>query len=324
MARPTVAGNAYRWACPMVERMIRDQPAIAVDLLQADTATKHFVALAVRGWETGQGRGEHALSSLSNDLFSRPRSGVLGALWGRNFGKLTLLKRLPGRLLRRRDYDKLADALCDPRKRTALAQHPRLRLSDIEAICVSDQPLAAASVRLAAKIGAELGDYVLAVVRQHRPDLDDGGLATILGELGHAGDLTAWLHAVLRRADLPSPPWPGVDTIEPLRRVAAIDRAGLEFQNCLRGEDWWLSAVLGQRCFYRAGSRDGPALVSIVHDPLLGAWRVECYRGPGNKPLKPAAERRLLAVFAAAGFRYFGDYPRARALDWADAFLTPA
>src|SRR5215217_4525553 len=51
MARPTVAGNAYRWASPAIERMIRNRPAIALDLLQADTATRHFVALAVRGWE---------------------------------------------------------------------------------------------------------------------------------------------------------------------------------------------------------------------------------------------------------------------------------
>ena len=58
MARPTVAGNAYRWAHPAIERMIRNRPVIATDLLQADAATKHFVALAIRGWELHQGRCE--------------------------------------------------------------------------------------------------------------------------------------------------------------------------------------------------------------------------------------------------------------------------
>jgi hypothetical protein len=52
----------------MVERMIRNRPAIAVDLLQADTATKHFVALAIRGWELHHGRCERVLRQLSEDV----------------------------------------------------------------------------------------------------------------------------------------------------------------------------------------------------------------------------------------------------------------
>jgi hypothetical protein len=49
MTKPTVAGNAYRWAHPAIEQMVRYRPAAALDFLQADAPTKHFVALAVRG-----------------------------------------------------------------------------------------------------------------------------------------------------------------------------------------------------------------------------------------------------------------------------------
>jgi hypothetical protein len=322
MARPTVAGNAYRWACPMVERMVRHRPAIAADLLQADAATKHFVALAIRGWELHQDGRESALQQLSEDLFSRPRPAVLATIWGVGLGKLGFLKRLPSRVLPRHYYDHLVAGWSDPARRRLLSQLSRLSLGEIETIALVDQPLSATSARVIAKIGAELFEYVLAVVRRHRPDLDDIGLAAVLRELKRAEDLADWLRNVLRHADLPPPPWPGTETIIPLRTVAAIDATGLEFRNCLASEDWWLSAVLGQRYFYRVGGRDGPAIVSVAFDPLLGAWRIESYRGPANAVLKPSIERRTLKVFAAAGIPYFGEYPRGRALDWADGFLN--
>ncbi len=322
MARPTIAGNAYRWACPMVERMMRHRPAIAADLLQADAATKHFVALAIRGWELRQGRCERALQQLSEDLFSRPRPAVLAEVWGVRLGKLGFLRRLPRRVLSRHHYEHLVTAWCDPHRRQLLSQCARISRGEIEAIASVDQPLNNASVRFAAKIGAELSDYVLAVVRRHRPDFDNISLAAALRELKRAEKLAGWLHTVLGHAGLPPPPWPGTEMIVPLRTVAEIRATGREFRNCLAGEDWWLSAVLGQRCFYRIGGSIDPAIVSVAFDPLLGAWRIESYRGPANRALKRGVERRLLAAFAAAGIRYFGDYPRARALDWSDGFLT--
>jgi hypothetical protein len=322
MARPTVAGNAYRWACPMVERMIRNRPAIALDLFLADATTKHFVALAIRGWELRQDRCERGLWQLSDDLFSHPRPAVLAEIWGVGLGKLGFLKRLPGRVLSRRHYDHLVAAWSDPVRRKLLSQHSRLSLRDIETIALFDQPLHVASARTIGKIGAELFDYVMAVLRWHRPDLDDIGMAAALRELKRGEDLADWLRNVLRHADLPPPPWPGTETIIPLRTVAEIRATGLEFRNCLAGEDWWLSAVLDQRCFYRVCGRDGPAIVSVAFDPLLGAWRIESYRGPANAVLKPSIERRTLKVFASAGIPYFGECPRGRALDWADGFLN--
>ena len=82
MAKPTVAGNAYRWAHPAIEQMVRYRPTAALDFLQADAPTKHYVALAVRGWEAHQGRSEQVLRQLAGDIFSRPRPIVLANLWG--------------------------------------------------------------------------------------------------------------------------------------------------------------------------------------------------------------------------------------------------
>ena len=120
--KTTVAGNAYRWAFPAVEQMIRYRPAIAIDFLQADATTKHFVALAVRGWEVRHDRSERVIWQLSGDIFSRARPAVVADLWGMGFGKLSFLKRLPGRILLRRQYDQLATTLLDPQLRDLLHQ----------------------------------------------------------------------------------------------------------------------------------------------------------------------------------------------------------
>jgi hypothetical protein len=75
MTKPTVAGNAYRWAHPAIEQIVSYRPSVALDFLRADAATKHFVALAVRGWEAHQGRSERVLWQLSGDIFfARARS----------------------------------------------------------------------------------------------------------------------------------------------------------------------------------------------------------------------------------------------------------
>jgi hypothetical protein len=157
------------------------------------------------------------------------------------------------------------------------------------------------------------------VVRRHRPDLDDIGLVTVLRELGRADGLSAWLRMVLRHSDLPLPPWDGTEAIVPLRTVAEIHAIGIEFRNCLFDDERSLSAVLGQCCYYRVSGRYGPAVVSVAFDALLGAWRIDSYRGPVNAPVKPAAERHIREAFAAVGIRFFGDNPRERALDgWDD------
>jgi hypothetical protein len=319
-SKATVAGNAYRWAFPAVEQMIRYRPSVAIDFLQANATTKHFVALAVRGWEARQGRSKRVLWQLAGDIFSRPRRVVLADLWGVGFGKLSFLKRLPGRIFPRRQYDQLVTTLLDPQLRRLLHQCSKISPEQLAIIAHFNEPiLAAASLRAVAKIRAELFDYVMAVVRRHRPDLDDIGVVTVLRELARADGLSVWLRTVLRHADLPPPPWDGTETIAPLRTVAAIHAIGVEFRNCLFDDDRSLSAVLGQCCYYRVSGRYGPAVVSVAFDALLGAWRIDSYRGPANAPLKPAVERHIREAFAAVGIRFFGDNPRERALDgWDD------
>jgi hypothetical protein len=79
--------------------------------------------------------------------------------------------------------------------------------------------------------------------------------------------------------------WDGTETIAPLRTVAKIHATGAELRNCLFSDEQSLSAVLGQCCYYRVSGRYGPAVVSVAFDSLLGAWRIDSYRGPANAHL---------------------------------------
>ena len=95
MTKLTVAGNAYRWAHPAIEQMVGRRPAAALDFLQTDATTKHYVALTVRGSEAHQVRFERVLQQLAGDIFSRPRPSVLAEMRGTGLGKLSFLKRVP-------------------------------------------------------------------------------------------------------------------------------------------------------------------------------------------------------------------------------------
>src|SRR5215467_9160800 len=133
---------------------------IVLDFLQADATTKHYVALAVRGWEAHQGRSERVLRRLAEDIFSRPRPIVLAEIWGTGFGKLSFLKRLPGRVLSRRQYDELVRTLLDPQLRQLLHECPRISPKELAIIAHFDEPiLAVASLRKLTKVGVELFDY---------------------------------------------------------------------------------------------------------------------------------------------------------------------
>jgi hypothetical protein len=239
------------------------------------------------------------LRQLADDIFSRPRSVVLAELWGTSFGKLSFLKRLPGRVLLRRQYDRLVAIVLDPKRRDLLFHCTTISPAELDIISFFDQPtLAAASLRRVSKIGAELFDYVMAVVRRHRPEIDDADLLTLLRELGRSDDLSIWVRRVLRNAGLPPPPWAGTQTITPLRTVAEIQATGIELRNCLFDDDQSLAAVLGQCCYYRVSGRHGPAVVSVVCDALLGAWRIESYRGPANAKLKATAAKAIMSLTA--------------------------
>jgi len=315
-AQRTAAATIYRWAHRAVADIIRYCPATAVDFLEADPATRHFVALAVRGWEVHHDRAEPVLRQLAADIFSRPRRKILGRQWQCEFGGLTFLKRLPGHVLTRSRYDRLVAVIRDPSARGLITQCTRITERDLDALRPANLPLiAATSLRAVSTIGASTLEYVLAAIHRHRHDLGDTDLKVLFRQISEVKRLGPWLPNILAKSSLPPPPWEGIAAITPLRTIGEIRRAGTELNNCLGDSEQWLSALLGRRSFYRVHEPLGPAVIGLVYDDLIGTWRIGSYAGPGNRRLRPAAKRYVFSEFAAAGIRFFGDDPRQRALN---------
>jgi len=313
----TATAMIYRWAHSYVAEMVCSRPDTAVDFLQADLATRHFIALVIRGWELHGSRSKPALRQLAEDIFSRPRREILTEQWQCDFGRLTFLRRLPGRVLTRRQYDRLATIIGDPATRSLIAKCAKVTVQEIDAIEAGNLPLIAhASLRAVATIGAPTLGYILAALRRHRPDLGDADLRALLRQIGEAKRVGSWLSNILMRSALPPPPWEGTAAITPLRTIAEIRDAGSQLQNCLGEPDQWLPALLGHCCYYLVREPRGPGIIGLVFDNLIGAWRINSYAGPRNSRLRPTAKRRIFAEFAAAGIQFYGDEPRRRALNW--------
>lgn len=313
----TVTAMIYRWAHSYVAEIVCSRPNTAVDFLQADLATRHFVALAIRGWELHGNRSKPALRQLAADIFARPRREILTEQWRCDFGRLTFLRRLPGHVLARRQYDRLATIVAEPATRGLIGKCLKVTPRDLDAIESVNLPLIAyASLRAVSTIGAPTTGYVLVAIRRHRPDLGDADLRALMRQIGEVKRLGSWLSNILMRSALPPPPWEGTAAITPLPTIAEIRDAGSQLQICLGEPDQWLPALLGRCCYYLVREPYGPAVIGLVFDNLIGAWRINSYAGPRNCRLRPAAKRRIFAEFAAAGIQFYGDDPLRRALNW--------
>jgi hypothetical protein len=220
-------------------------------------------------------------------------------------------------VLTRAQYDNLVRILQDPRLRGLLNASPKIRSRDFAVLRAFDAPfIASASLRAVADIGGPTFNYVLAAIRRHRPDVNDAGLIALCKGLRNGKRLAPWLHSILQHSPLPQPPWNGTSAIAPLRTVSEIQKAGKELHNCLAEPERWLPALLGQCCYYRVSEPLGPAVVAVVGDSLIGAWRIDSCAGEHNRPLRASTKRQIFDAFAAAGIHFYGDDPRQRTLRW--------
>jgi hypothetical protein len=315
--QPTGLAAIYRWAHWAVGEMVHYRPALAIDLLRADPATRHFVALAIRGCEVHHGCGDVALRQLAAELFSRPRGQVLAKQWEFEFGRVSFLKRLPAYVLPRSQYDRIVAIAWNPAARALMGRCTKITHRELAALEPAILPLVAATSLVAVStFGAPTIGYMRAAVRQHRPDLGEVQLQRLFARIGEVKRLGPWLTHLLEKSPLPPPPWRGTDAIIPLRTIAEICAAGNELKNCLGDPDRWLPVLLGRCFYYRVIGPRTSAIVGIVFDNLIGAWRIDSYAGPQNRRLQPAARQHIFAQFAAAGIGFFGDDPRHRVLNW--------
>ena len=103
----------------------------------------------------------------------------------------------------------------------------------------------------------------------------------------------------MKKLYFPSPPWAGNSWIKPISSASDLHKYANDFHNCL--DDYKRTVLLGNRYFYV--SKHGPAIISLVRDPLLG-WLIEEINGQNNKKPRKIVIENILCAFTDAGFQY--------------------
>ena len=107
-----------------------------------------------------------------------------------------------------------------------------------------------------------------------------------------------WLETRIGNAPLFETPFTGDAGLIPIRTTRALKDASDVFQNGMwQRLDWFLDGQ--EACFLTAGPVK--AAITLRTDPLYG-WSVSEIVGPGNAPLPPAVERKIVERLGEAGF----------------------
>ncbi len=296
----------FGWTQPYVVACCKCQGTDLDFFLQPTSATRHFTALAFRGWER-RSKDLEAFAAFGVRLPWEKRDRLLAEAWGHSLGDpAPVLRRLAGGLWPRVAYDRLAKVMASPQRRAVLIRLECASAKDIAAIATARIDLVAgAKGELVMRLGAAEAVHVADSLAAQRPDLGPAGSIAWLEATAaeHPYEFEERLIGILQKRRLPAPPWAGEAGIRPISSVGALCSASLEFRNCLK-EPWQVrGALAGNRCFYRV-SAPAPAIVELSHDALLGAWHVNEVLGPRNRPVPGPDRAEILRRFAAAGFPY--------------------
>lgn len=298
----------YGWAWPHVVSCCHLQGADVAFFLEAPSHTRHYIALALRGWEQ-RGGDDEALAELGTRIPSDSRKRVLADAWGCDLGNPSILHRLDGRSWSRASYGQLAEVMANPRRRAILAARKKVSAAQIAKIAGAREELMHGTKgALVVRLGPDEAAHVADALVRLRPDLGRPAVHAWLEEKAgdDSTDFPEQVIGLLANRRLPSPPWKGSKDVRPLRTVKAMGAAGVRYRNCLKDAWQITSALAGQRCFYVV-SAPSTAIVCLARDPLLDAWHVCEALGARNRPLGRAARHEILGVFAAAGFAYLPD-----------------
>jgi hypothetical protein len=295
--------KSFGWMQPYVVACCKCQGVDFDFFLQPSTATRHFAALAFRGWER-QGQDGESFAEFGFRLPREKRAGLLAEAWGRSLGNPAILRRLGGGIWSRTAYDHLAKVMSSPRRRAVLEHFDRASAKQVASIATARPDLLTGTKSaLVTRLGGNEAAHVVDALAKLRPDLGGAGVLAWLETTAakHPHEFRERLVELLSNRALPKAPWAGTTEITPIRSIGQLGSVGLEFRNCL-GDIWRVCEALArQRCFYRV-SAPRPAVVSLKQDVLLGSWHVDEIHGPGNRPVPAAARAIILARFAAAGF----------------------
>lgn len=291
--------SIYDWAAPSLASLSALEPKLLPFLQDAPLHTRHFVMLAVAGFEA------QALlppETLAFALAAQPRRQVLGMLFGQDLGTTRVLQNLPDMTFEMSTYLALAEVLASSARRRALrdlksvSEGAIMRLSTAQ-----ERTISTYRGRLIAAFGEVGLDFVRRGLLALCSGSEESQLLTRLNALENPYRLSHLVGRMVRQLMLPDPPWTGTEIVCPLRSVEDLRRAGMRLENCLNSTDVFFEALSGKRAFYLVDTEPRCA-VSLIRHPMLGLWYVDAVASRRNGAPPPSVKRRVLGIFQEAGF----------------------
>lgn len=313
--RRNLPGLRDGWHLDAVAALDRyGRPGFLREFLEADRVAKHAI-LAV----FAEGHLPDLLAQVGADaevdgcrlgvladllLSLEPRALIEAGFGLAPHGIIGALARIEAPLARPEAYAELIEILALPherRRRIALRYSRSIDADRIAGLRLLAEPLC--HPRLAHRVSsitqARQANDILAVVRQHRPDVTDDAVFEFVSQADPSMPLADQLERLLEHfvVELPALPFDlNPEVFTPLRTRQGFVRAGLEFRNCLKTK-FGQYGVTGRAAYVLYKPR--PAIAVLIQ--LTQGWMLGRVHAPRNSELAPGLGEEVRNAFVAAG-----------------------
>jgi hypothetical protein len=238
---------------------------------------------------------QHPKKLILKDLYPDIPEGTIG-----------VLGRLGPQPLPQDYYPLLLEFLADKAAGKLLRHKPRVYKRDLDMLTLLVETDKCNPVTEWAKCSKDYTriEYFVRVAQTINPGLPRKNIVQTLLKFKNKKQFSKWMEKQLGAVSFPPPVWAGNDWIHPVTHAADLKSTARHFQNCCYD---YLTRILSGH-YYIYVSEEGPAVIGLVNDALLG-WEVdEIKGGSGRKVLLPNSKTRILSAFAGAGIPERSEY----------------
>lgn len=289
----------HHWCMRWVSELCQADPAFFEHLTEQTAAYPHYLAI-VRLILLGR-PSEQDLPNFeqARQLRTHSRKAVLQMLQiPAPSSLLKLLPKLGPSPLSKNDYRHLLIAIKSPTAIQFLRHRPRIKPYHLKWLQEFPGDLLPWQLLNSIKKTDDYRrlQYIGMAIHSLKSQGLLGDRSLELRQLRTLDHLSHWLDSRVLSLHFPPPPWDGNEFITPIRTVKDLWAVGRQFRNCIY--EYRRAALEGRRYFYL--SVRGPAVVSILHDPLVG-WVLDEAKGQKNRALASSTSDWLVQQFSAAG-----------------------
>ena len=284
------------WVVNWIDDLCRIDPLFLLHMREQASAYIHYLCLIRLAWR--QADEEPMIIEQARLLRQKQQRSLLNELYTPYpTGLLKVISKLDDRPLSKGDYRRLLKALEHPASRLFLAHASTIKTYHLQ--WLQDFPHEYFHWHILNTIEQASNYQQLRFMAEATAKFPESNLSTqqrySLKQLKTFDQLRHWFQRQLLKITFPPPPWCGNESIQPVTTMKALKQAAYRFQNCIF--EYGRAVMAGQRYFYV--SDKGPAVISLIKDPLIG-WRIEEINGINNVSLGEDSITSITDHFAEA------------------------